>query len=372
MLLLLVLGAVRMPAVEAHPVAQGTMEVVVFPNRVAVLATVSNEEVLIAAASRGEGSPHRDAVLGHADYLLAHLHITADGIPLAGRVVGRPESPRGRPSYRIEYKLPSGLPERLALRQDVLREIAFAPGTPWEASYLVRIGIDGQGSADGLLTCREPLQFDCRQSPGPGSAADGPPAFRGPGWSRLTIAFVGHGILHILTGYDHLLFVGALLLGAASLWDVIKVISAFTLAHTLTLLLSAFDVFRLPGAIVEPMIAASIVVVAVQNAFYPEQSRGRARLLVVFGFGLFHGLGFAGGLLEAMSDLGSASAVWAIAAFSGGVEIGHQIVVLPAFATLCLLRRARDRQFNPDRLVRRYGSAVISVLGLFYFILSIR
>ncbi|MCI0425221.1 MAG: HupE/UreJ family protein, partial [Actinobacteria bacterium] len=71
----------------------------------------------------------------------------------------------------------------------------------------------------------------------------------------MAAAFMRHGITHILGGYDHLLFVGALVLAVVSLWDLIKVISAFTLAHTLTLALAAFDLIRLPAAIVEPMIA---------------------------------------------------------------------------------------------------------------------
>src|SRR5262249_59086091 len=98
---------------EAHPVAQGTMEVMASLDRVTVLVTVSNEEILVAAASgRGAASP-REAARGHADYLLAHLHITAEGIPLAGRVVEWTERPQGRSSYRLEYGFPNGPPARL-------------------------------------------------------------------------------------------------------------------------------------------------------------------------------------------------------------------------------------------------------------------
>jgi HupE / UreJ protein len=355
--------------VEAHPVAQGSMEIVVFLDHVAVLATVSNEEVLVAAAL-GRGSSDRfEKVRSHGDYLLAHLQVTADGYPLAGRVFERPERTRGRFSYRLEYAFPSGPPARLVLREDVLCEIEFAPGTPWEASYLLRIGHDQQVPTEGLLTCREPFEFECRWRPGSTAEVSSP----SPRWerSRIPLSFVRHGILHILSGYDHLLFVGALSLATVSLWDLIKVISAFTVAHTLTLALSVLDVFRLSSMVIEPTIAASIVVVAAQNVFWPESSRGGSRLLVAFGFGLFHGLGFAGGLLEAMSSLNTAGVAWAIAAFSIGVEIGHQVVVLPAFGGLYLLRRVGGGKSDRERLVRRYGSAVILLPGIIYLVVSL-
>ena len=188
----------------------------------------------------------------------------------------------------------------------------------------------------------------------------------------MAMAFVRHGIMHILTGYDHLLFVGALLLAAASLWDLFKVISAFTLAHTITLVLSTLDLFRLTGSIVEPMIAVSIVFVAVQNVVWPTHSRDWSRLFTAFLFGLFHGLGFAGGLLEAMSTMHAATAALAIMAFSVGVEMGHQVVVLPAFGVLRLLRNGTVNGIGHDGLVQRYGSAGIALAGIMYLVAALR
>ena len=355
---------------EAHPVAQGSMEITVFRDHITILATVSNEEVLVASALGRGSSDAGEAVRGHGDYLLAHVQLIADGHPIAGRVVERAERTGGRPSYRLEFALPSGPPTRIVFRQDVLREIEFAPGTPWEASYLIRIGQDEQAPTEGLLTCREPFEFVCRWTLGSASELASP-FTRWERW-QISISFVRHGILHILSGYDHLLFVGALSLATVSLWDLIKVISAFTVAHTLTLAMSVLDIFRLSSAVIEPMIAASIVVVAAQNVFWPDTSRGRSRLLVAFGFGLFHGLGFAGGLLEAMSSLTTAGIAWAIAAFSLGVEIGHQVVVMPVFGALYALRRIGGGKSEGERLVRRYGSAVILLLGIIYVVVSLR
>src|SRR5436309_15978549 len=96
----------------------------------------------------------------------------------------------------------------------------------------------------------------------------------------------------------------------------------------------------LPSNNVDTMIAASIVFFALQNVIVPEKSRGAGRLLVAFFFGLFHGLGFAGGLLSAMEGMAGLAVGLAIVAFSLGVEIGHQMVVLPIFGALKAARRA--------------------------------
>ena len=348
---------------DAHPVAQGALEIVIFPERVSVRATVSNEEVLVAAAAAGaqgvrQPSPYLETVRKHGEYLLAHFRVTADDRLLDGRVIEVPERAMGRPVYELEYRLTGGVPARIGVQQDVLREFEFAPGNRWEASYLVRIGEVGQPALEGLLlSFAQPLSFEPR-----GQAMAGTPAAGQLDTARMAAAFVRYGVTHILTGYDHLLFVGALLLAITSLWDLVKVISAFTLAHTITLVLAVLDVFRLPAGVVEPMIAASIVFVATQNLFWPERSRGWSRLLVAFLFGLFHGLGFAGGLLDAMSGMRAVSAVVAIAAFSAGVEIGHQAVVLPVFGGLQLLRRATADGARLDAMVRRYGSVAVSLI----------
>ncbi|MDR3623290.1 MAG: HupE/UreJ family protein [Paludisphaera borealis] len=353
----------------AHPVSQGKLEIAVSPDRVSVHATVSNEEVLVAAAAVGSGhaSP-LELRSAHGDYLLGHLHVTADGALLAGKVVARPATLSGRPEYVIEFRLSVPKPARLVFREDVLREFEFAPGVPWEASYVVQVrqGVRPPRGVS-LLSFRESLVFACDWS----SDLPGPAAAPSHERHRTALTFFRHGVMHILTGYDHLLFVAALLLAARSLWDLVKVVTSFSMAHTLTLAISALDVFRLPEQVVEPMIAASIVFVAVQNIVQPERSRGASRLLAAFLFGLFHGLGFAGGLLEAMSGLNLSDLAGTVAAFSAGVEFGHQTVVLPVFGLLYFLRRSSAGKAGCDRLVERGGSAVISLLGAIYFSLAI-
>jgi hydrogenase/urease accessory protein HupE len=363
---LLALAALEARTAGAHPVAQGALEVLIYPERISVTAKVSMEEVLVAAAygARKEISPIEMMHI-HGDYLLAHFRVAADGRWLAGRVVKVPENADGRPVYKLEYPLTGGAPARIAFEEDVLREFEFAPGNPWEASYVVRASRDGRPAVEGLLlTSREPLVLDVNAlASGSASRIDK---------ARMTKEYVRHGVMHILSGYDHLLFIAALALAVATLWDLVRVISAFTLAHSITLTLSVLNVVRLPSNIVEPMIAASIVFVALQNVLVPERSRGAGRLLVAFFFGLFHGLGFAGGLLSAMEGMAGLAVGLAILAFSLGVEIGHQMIVLPIFVALKTIRQTAPQAAQIPGRVLRYGSAGIFVAGMFYLVAALR
>jgi hydrogenase/urease accessory protein HupE len=342
----------------AHPVAQGALDVVVFPERVSVTARVSMEEVLVAAAYGAQKTTSiLEMVRAHGDYLLAHLRVAADGRPIDGRVLKLPEQTDGWPTYEFEYGLTGIMPAEVTFEQDVLREFDFAPGNPWEASYVVCVRRTGGSALEGLLLIsKQPLVLDLNRMTS--------------GFDKVGMAkeYVHHGIMHILSGYDHLLFIAALALAVATLWDLVKVISVFTLAHSITLTLSALDIVRLSSNIVEPMIAASIVFVALQNVTVPERSRGAGRLGIAFFFGLFHGLGFAGGLLSAMEGMAGFAAGLAILAFSAGVEIGHQMIVLPIFGAFKLARGlAPEAVLMPSRVLR-YGSAGIFAAGIFYLV----
>src|ERR1041385_4842529 len=107
--------------------------------------------------------------------------------------------------------------------------------------------------------------------------------------------FLTLGIEHILTGYDHLALLLAVLLTGGSLLSNARIITSFTIAHSLTLALATFGVITLPATIVEPLIAASIVFVGIENLVRRQLAK---RWLITFGFGLVHGLGFASILRE--------------------------------------------------------------------------
>ena len=117
-----------------------------------------------------------------------------------------------------------------------------------------------------------------------------------PGW-RTAALYARLGFEHILPkGLDHILFVLALFLASTRLRPLLIQVSVFTVAHTVTLGLAAAGLTRAPGALIEPLIAVSIAYVAVENLFARDMTRWRP--FVVFGFGLFHGLGFASVLLD--------------------------------------------------------------------------
>ena len=187
--------------------------------------------------------------------------------------------------------------------------------------------------------------------------------------------FGWHGVRHILTGYDHLLFLSALVLAATTIWDLVKVVTAFTLAHSITLTLAALNLVHLPAGIVEPLIAASIVFVALQNIFWPGHAHGRNRLAVAFFFGLFHGLGFAGGLLDLMHQMPRGTVLLAILGFSIGVEAGNQMVVLPLFGFGKAVRHSqRDakKRASASLALQKVGSAGVAVAGVYYLSLALR
>jgi len=360
----IVLTAFSVGGANAHPVSQGALDIVIFPERVAVTARVSMEEVLVAAAYGGKNLSTLEMLRQHGEYLLAHFRVSADGQRLTGRVVKIPEQTGGQPVYQLEYEIGGSTPARISLEEDLLREFEFAPGNPWEASYVVRARRGAGQEVEGLLlTWREPLVLDVNALASGSASLDR---------MRMAREYINHGVMHILSGYDHLLFIAALALAVATFWDLVRVISAFTLAHSLTLTLSVLNIVRLPSNIVEPMIAASIVFVALQNVIFPEKSRGAGRLCVAFFFGLFHGLGFAGGLLSAMEGMAGLAVGLAIIAFSLGVEIGHQMIVLPIFGALKVMRERMSQQsaLIPERVLR-YGSAGICVAGMFYLVAAL-
>ncbi|MDF0578834.1 HupE/UreJ family protein [Bradyrhizobium yuanmingense] len=146
--------------------------------------------------------------------------------------------------------------------------------------------------------------------------------------------YVVTGIEHIFLGYDHIAFLVAIVLWARRLVPVIKIVTAFTVAHSLTLSLAALNILVIPSRIVEPAIAASIVFVAVENFFSRDVDR---RWRVAFLFGLIHGFGFAGVLREI--GLPSDAIVPALAAFNVGVEIGQIAIVALMLPALGLLDR---------------------------------
>ena len=183
------------------------------------------------------------------------------------------------------------------------------------------------------------------------------------------------GIWHIWSGIDHLLFLLSLLLaggaGAPSTrWEavpmaapafanIVKVVTAFTLAHSITLSLAAFDVIRLPGRLTESVIAASIIVAALNNVF-PLVTEARWR--IAFAFGLLHGFGFASVLAE--MGLPKGARLVSLVAFNLGVEAGQLAVVLAVMPLAYVLRSTAFYR----RAVMPWGSSAIAALALVWLV----
>ena len=280
-------------------------------------------------------------------YALPRLRV--DGCPL--RVVGRSLEQRGDGAYAA-LQLASDcvvvgdtLP---AIRYSLLREI-----DPTHRG-IARIERPGHASTVRLL---EPSERVATPSAAP-------------------LQFLRDGVRHILTGYDHVLFLLCLLLPAVmrrspgggwqpvarlsqAVLPVAGIVSAFTLAHSITLGLAATGLVALPPALIEPAIAVTIVLAALDNIrpVFPVR-----RVLVTFCFGLVHGFGFAGVLGEL--NLPSSQFAWALLEFNLGLELGQLAIVVLATGALFALR-ARPAYRS---VVVRGGSLVAMLVGVLWLV----
>ena len=167
------------------------------------------------------------------------------------------------------------------------------------------------------------------------------------------------GFEHILPeGTDHILFVLGLFLLSCHLKPLLWQVTAFTVAHSITLGLAMYGVFRLPSSVVEPLIAASIAFVAVENICTPELKPWRP--VVVFCFGLIHGLGFSSVLLQL--GLPRQDFATALVAFNGGVELGQLAVITAAFLVVGWWRN--KKWYRPVIVIP--ASALIAATGVFW------
>jgi hydrogenase/urease accessory protein HupE len=174
--------------------------------------------------------------------------------------------------------------------------------------------------------------------------------------------FVCLGVKHILTGYDHLLFLFGLLLVARGFFSSLGIITSFTIAHSITLAVATLHLVQIPSRIVEPLIAASIVFVGAENLLRGDIPK--ARRVVPFGFGLVHGFGFASALREAGIGSGSGGIILPLFSFNLGVELGQIMVAALALPIIWKLRE------NPLFIARWAPacSAAVVLLGSFWFV----
>lgn len=173
------------------------------------------------------------------------------------------------------------------------------------------------------------------------------------GW----LSFIGMGAEHILSGPDHLLFLLALLALTRGFWPIAKIVTGFTIAHSITLSLATLGIVDVPSRIVEPLIAATIIWVALENLLAP--ARTAQRWLIAALFGLIHGLGFAGALTEL--GLPRAAMIRALIGFNVGVELGQLAFVAAVMPAVVWLAK-------PGRIARlpQVLSVAVAAAGTFW------
>ena len=397
-LVLVWLAGADVGPLRAHPFLQNSWWVMVETNRLVMRVSATLREV---AVTQGLGGSDQavpldrlmTALSRHGDHMVEALRVEADGRPLTGelldyqlRAEGSALVPEDSPlfpdethaTFDLEYPLGAGgPPAELQFGHRTLSRFEYAPGIPWEVTY--RLVVKDAASRDlaaGLV--RADLPYSLELAPAVAAMPESPPRHEtavmdtfDPSTAAVPFgAYLRLGVDHIVTGYDHLLFLAALALAAATLGDFLKLIAAFTVAHSITVTLAALEVVRIPAWFVEPFIAASIVFVAVENLVSPRRVSAPSRLAVAFGFGLIHGLGFARGLGESLGSTGGGAKALAIAAFCLGVELGHVALGLPFWGLL----RAGTAEFG-DRFglrCQRWGSVLIAVGGTWFFVAALR
>lgn len=277
----------------------------------------------------------------------------------------------------------------LGLESEALFTLADGKDRGALSAYLLpRVRVSsGDGRCDGVLKGMTPqrysgvdylrlaLEYECRSASGPFSVRYAVPAenlakFELGGHSgsyafdpdNITLRaeqptfmhWIEEGVEHIVLGWDHVVFLIILLLGARGLREVVELALAFTVAHSITLALAITGVVDVPSSIVEPLIAASIVSVAVMQVLGIENSK---KLLIVFAFGLLHGLGFAG----AATFPGGTPVFSALVGFNVGLELGQALIIAIVFPLILALRR-----FSWSGQFQAAAGSAAAAIGLFW------
>jgi len=254
------------------------------------------------------------------------------------------------------WRLTETLPDRQSLKLQFNAPAAAPPGAlsvaatlfPYDPNHQTFLNVyEGTALTQAILDpTRRPFEY-----------------FAGTrqGAAAVVRKFVPAGIHHILIGPDHLLFLVGLLLLGGTVRQLAVVVTAFTVAHSITLSLAALNLVTPPARIIEPAIALSIVYVGADNLLIRG---GRdVRAWIAFTFGFIHGFGFASVLRE--MDLPARALGWSLFSFNLGVEIGQLAVVVPVALAIAALR---SRSEAAGRQLVFAGSIVVILAGTFWFV----
>lgn len=280
---------------------------------------------------------HCGALQGAAAAL---LQLELDGrrvAPVWTRCLAVPE----RRAVALEFALPGAAPARVRLS---------GPLYTWEPGHETYFNVyrNGRLAHQDLLDAGRPQSlYDTGLLQGRG---------------QVIRRFLFEGVHHIFIGPDHILFIIGLLLLGGKLGRLLKIVTAFTVAHSITLALAATGRVTPPAQFVEPLIALSIVYVGVENLLRGRQEHDR-RVWIAAAFGLVHGFGFASVLREL--GLPPGALAWSLFAFNAGVEVGQMCIVLAVAPLLGLLHARR-----PTLALRAAmgASAVVIAAGTYWFV----
>jgi hydrogenase/urease accessory protein HupE len=291
------------------------------PDRIVAVLSLAAADARIAADVSG-------GALGA--FAADSIELMLDGARLPGTIEKQAADGEAGMTVTLVFDRASGA--RLTIRSEVPERLARG-----HRELVTVHGTAGRRLAERMLdTHLTAVDIDLRDEPASTSVAG---------------QFFGLGLHHILSGYDHLLFLAALLLGLQRLSGVVKTVTAFTVAHSLTLSLAVLGLVRVPGAIVEPLIALSIVSVGIENLVRGQVD---SRWKLTFAFGLVHGFGFAGALQELGIGAGGTDIVAPLGWFNAGVEVGQLGVAILVWPLL--------RHLNARRAVRVRLAPVCSAL----------
>jgi hydrogenase/urease accessory protein HupE len=361
--LLLVTLALAGP-VAAHDPGISTAQGEVRPDALVLITGFAPADIqqLLPASLRSEGTwsesefqAAHDGLLGVAPGL---WDVKAAGSALTARDIKVELLPGDSVSFSLTFSRPAGTAP-LILRANRIAELPSG-----HRQFVIISDERGSTITKKLLSARDPvLNVPLGGEPTAGAGPAYGPATRSDEGNRTFWGFLRLGVEHIWTGYDHMLFLLALLMVCRSFRSIVTIISCFTVAHSITLALATLEVVSLPSRLVEPAIAASIVVVGLENVWRRgEEPRGR--WAVTFVFGLVHGFGFASVLRDLGVGRGSESIVMPLLTFNLGVEVGQVAI---AAVVLPLIWRLRRSDHFTHRAVPVL-SAIIALAGLYWLL----
>ena len=252
----------------------------------------------------------------------------------------RVEVMREEQALRLTYRIPAEVPGALTLDTNLF---------PYDPNHQTFVNIYEDGSL------RQQVIFN--------ASSEEHTYYLGTTQGAIEVmkTFIPSGIHHIMIGPDHILFLVGLLLLGGSWMALVRIVTAFTVGHSLTLSLAALNLLTPPASLIEPAIALSIVFVGADNLVRGDGRDLRAWVALVFG--LVHGFGFANVLRE--FGLPSEALGWSLFSFNLGVEIGQLAIVLIVASALAAVRRYSDRL---RYRVAFAGSVVVIAAGAYWFV----